>query len=280
MTDNPGISITRPTTPTTIAFSASPDAPAKQSYPTEYIDLPSEGHFYPEGSPLSSGRIEIKFMSAKEEDILTSQNLIKKGIVLDEVLKALIVNPAIKLDDILLGDKNAIFIAARRLAYGDKYPAKIKCPSCGEESEVQLNLSNLKVKNVDLTQFPKGVNRFDFQLPTSKKNVTYKLLTHKDEQDIDSELKFIAKTSPNGALPEMTTRLKYTLLSVDGKNDRSFIKNFVDTELRAIDSKELRQHMRGTNPDMDMHFDFTCPKCGYAARMAMPLGVDFFWPST
>ena len=270
---------TIPITRSPSAQAAPSDVPAKQTFPTEYIDLPSRGHFYPESSPLASGRVELKFMTAKEEDILTSQNLIKKGVVLDELLKALIVNPAIKLEDILIGDKNAIFIAARRLAYGDKYPAKIKCQECGEESEIQINLAELKSKEFDFTKSPKGSNQFDYQLPTSKKNVVYKLLTHKDETDIDAELKAIAKLSKGGSTPEMTTRLKYLIVSIDGNTDRGFIKKFVDTELRAIDSVELRKHIRGNNPDMDMSFDFVCPKCGATARMAMPLGVDFFWPS-
>jgi hypothetical protein len=274
-----GIPISRPTS-TQASSPASPsDVPAKQTFSTEFIDLPSQGHFYPEGSPLASGRVELKFMTAKEEDILTSQNLIKKGIVLDELLKALIVNPAIKLDDILIGDKNAIFIAARRLAYGDKYPAKIKCQDCGEESEVQINLAELKSREFDFTKSPKGANQFDYQLPTSKKNIVYKLLTHKDEIDIDTELKAIAKLSKGGSTPEMTTRLKYLIVSVDGNTDRNYIKKFVDTELRAIDSVELRKHIRGNNPDMDMNFDFVCPKCSATARMVMPLGVDFFWPA-
>jgi rRNA maturation protein Nop10 len=256
------------------------DAPVKASFPTEQIDLPSDGHFYSEGSPLSSGRIELKYMTAKEEDILTSQNLIKKGVVLDELLKALIVNPLIKLDDILIGDKNAIFVAARRLAYGNSYPVKIKCEECGEDSEVQIDLSTLTNKEFDFTKYSKGQNQFDFQLPFSKRNVVYKLLTHRDEQAIDAELKAISKINKGlGSTPEMTTRLKYMLLSVDGKDDRGFIKKFVDTELTSRDSLELRNHIKGNNPDMDMTFDFVCPKCGHPARMAMPLGVDFFWPS-
>jgi len=274
--ENQNIPIARAPQPVQVGQS---DIPVKQTYPTEFIDLPTEGHFYPPESPLSSGRIELKFMTAKEEDILTSQNLIKKGIVLDELLKALIINPAIKLDDILIGDKNAIFIAARRLAYGDKYPAKIKCTECGEESEFVVNLSELHSKEFDFSKLSKGVNRFNYELPQSKKNISYKLLTHRDEQSIDTELKSLSKISPNGVSPEMTTRLKYMIVAIDGNEDRNLIKKFVDTELTAMDSRSLRSHIRGNNPDLDMNFDFTCPACGHTARMALPLGVDFFWPS-
>lgn len=246
-------------------------------FPTEYIDLPSEGHFYPLSSPLSSGRIQLKYMTAKEEDILTNQNLIKKGVVLDELLKALIVTPNVKLEDILIGDKNAIFLAARRLAYGDKYSAKITCPKCGEESQIDIDLAQLKFKEFDFSNYTKGENAFSFELPVSKKTVTYKLLTHKDDQEIDSELAGLAKISKANA-PEMTTRLKYMIIAVDGNSDRSVVKKFVDNML-AKDSIALRKRVRELTPDVDMTFNFQCPACGHSERMALPLGVSFFWPS-
>jgi len=197
---------------------------------------------------------------------------------LDELLKALIVTQNVKLDDILVGDKNAIFIAARRLAYGDEYPAKITCPKCGEENEVKINLGELKSKEFDFSKYTKGENAFSFQLPISKKTVVYRLLTHKDEGDIDAELKGLAKISKANT-PEMTTRLKYSIVSVDGNSDRGVVKKFVDNML-AKDSMALRRYIRENTPDMDMTFDFTCSACGHNERMAMPLGVDFFWPTT
>lgn len=272
------IPISRPqsTTPT---FRAPSAEPIKQSYPTEFIDLPSEGHFYPANSPLSTGRVELKFMTAREEDILTSQNLIKKGIVLDELLKALIVDPNIKLDDILLGDKNAIFLAARRLAYGDKYQVKIKCPKCETETDVVVNLNDLKSKPFDFAGAPRGVNSFSFTMPISGKVVTYRLLTSRDDVAIDAELKALAKLQKNGSAPEVTTRLKYLITSVEGNEDRGFIKTFVDN-MPSRDALAFRQHVREHTPDIDMSFEFTCPECGHNERMAVPMGVDFFWPES
>jgi transcription elongation factor Elf1 len=275
------ISITKQaasTAPSTPAQATQAPVEQKFDFPVEYIDLPSEGHFYPSSSPLSTGRIQLKCMTAREEDILTNQNLIKKGVVLDELLKALIVTPNVKLDDILVGDKNAIFVAARRLAYGDEYPAKITCPKCGEENDVKINLADIKAKVFDFTKYTRGENGFSFELPASKKKVVYRLLTHKDEGDIDAELKGLAKISKTNT-PEMTTRLKYSIVSVDGNNDRGGVKKFVDNML-AKDSMALRKHIRENTPDLDMTFDFTCSACGHNERMAMPLGVDFFWPST
>lgn len=247
-------------------------------FPTEYIDLPSQGHFYPPSSPLSSGRIQLKYMTAKEEDILTSQNLIKKGVVLDELLKALIVSPGVKLDDIFILDKNAIFVAARRLAYGDKYPVKITCPKCEAENSIDVDLAALKTKEFDFSKYAKGENNFNFDLPLSKKTVTYKILTHKDENDIDAELKGLSKLSKTNS-PEMTTRLKYMIVAINGDNDRGNIKKFVDN-MPARDSMALRKYIRENTPELDMSFDFKCSECGHEERMAMPLGVDFFWPSS
>ena len=273
------IPITKPVAPLKSAFVTPTDVPAKQDFPTEFIDLPSEGHFYPVESPLSTGRIELKYMTAKEEDILTSQNLIKKGIVLDELLKALIVTPGVALEDLLIGDKNAVFIAARRLAYGDKYPAKVTCPKCEKENEVEIDLSLLKGRDFDFSKYTKGENAFTFTLPTAKKTIGYKLLTHKDEQAIDAELKGLAKLSKAVSSPEMTTRLKYMIVSVDGDADRGKIKSFVDN-MPSRDSVVFRKHVRDNTPDIDMNFNFKCSHCEHEERMGLPLGVDFFWPSS
>ena len=94
---------------------------AEYKFPTEIVDLPSKGHFYVQGHPLSSGKVEIKYMTAKEEDILTSQNLIQQGTVIEKLLQSLIVDKSVKVDDMLIGDKNAIMGAARILGYGKDY---------------------------------------------------------------------------------------------------------------------------------------------------------------
>ena len=273
------IPVTKFNTAQKSAFLIPSDVPVKNEFPTEMIDLPSEGYFYPVSSPLSTGRVELKYMTAKEEDILTSQNLIKKGVVLDELLKALIVTTGVQLDDILISDKNAIFIAARRLAYGDKYPAKVTCRKCEEENEVTIDLSQLNTNEFDFTKYTKGENVFTFELPILKKSVTYKILTHKDEQAIDGELKSIAKLSKIGSSPEMTTRLKYMILSVDGDPDRGKIKTFVDN-MPSKDSMAFRKHVRENTPDIDMKFNFKCAKCEHEEGMGLPLGVDFFWPTS
>jgi len=149
--------------------------------PTETIELPSKGLLYPEGHPLASGTVEMKYMTAKEEDILTNQNYIKSGVVIDKLLQSLLIT---KFDygDLLIGDKNAIMIAARILSYGKDYPVNYN------SEEITVDLSLMEPKKTDI-EYVRGQNEFSLILPVSKYEITYRLLTHKDEVDIEKEIK-------------------------------------------------------------------------------------------
>jgi hypothetical protein len=248
--------------------------------PIETIALPSRGFFYPSNHPLSSGNIDIYQVTARHEDILSNANLLKKGTVLDEFLKALIATPGVVIGDLLIGDKNALFIAARKSAYGEIYNTQIKCPECDVESNVDIDLNLLSYKRLNTDGLVKNENRLAIKLPNSGRAITYSLLNHKDEADIDAELKALAKFGGDKAgSPEITTRLKYTIKAIDGDTDRSKIKNFVDNQLSAKDSLALRKAVRENTPDVNMNFDFTCPACGHQTKMIVPLGANFFWPN-
>lgn len=246
-------------------------------FPTEVITLPSEGRFYPEEHPLSSGEVEIKYMTAKEEDILTSQNLIKKGVVIDKLLESVIVTD-FDIDDLLIGDKNAVTFTTRILGYGNKYNVKYTCSSCGEESKQEVNLKKLETKDVDLSQFPKGKNEFDFELPKSEVNIKWKLLTHGDEKAIRNEIQALQKTRRSETNPTLTTRLKHIIIEVDGSREVSDIRSFVDNRLLSIDSLELRRHIEDVSPDIDLSHEFVCSHCGNQEVLGVPLGIGFFWP--
>lgn len=279
--NNPTQSKTTPSvgTPNT-QTSQQTDRVQKFEYPSEVVDLPSQGWFYSSDSPLASGKVDIKYMTAKEEDILTSQNLIKKGVVLDKLLEQLIVTPNVKLDEVLVGDKNAIFIAARILAYGKDYGIKFKDPSNGEDVEDTIDLAQLDAKPFDFEPHEKGRNLFEFEFPFCKKKIHWSLLTHADEQAIDMEMKSLKKFTKNkNETTEITTRLKYVIKALDGNEDRANIKSFVDKELLARDSLAFREHARENTPDLDMTFNFESEDTGYTERMTIPLGVDFFYPS-
>jgi len=245
----------------------------------EEFDLPSRGYFYSEGHPLSSGKIKIKYMTAQEEDILSSENLIKKGVVLDYLLERLVVTPGVTVNDLLLTDKNAVFIYARQLAYGDEFKGTTKCPACGAENEIVFDLSQLKFNEFDFSKYPKGINEFEFVLPKTKKTLRYKLLDSGDEQSIKEELKAISRFDKSGKSPEVTTRLKKMILSVDGNTDKNFIKKFVDN-LPAQESLAFRKHIGKNTPSLDLRFNFECEECGHAEEMPLPIDVSFFWPES
>jgi len=172
-------------------------------FPTEVIDLPSKGLIYPESSPLSSGTIELKYMSAKEEDILTNTNFIEKGIVIDKLLQSMIVTKC-DYNDLIVGDKNAILVAARILGFGAEYPVEIT-DKYGKKIPVTVNLSELKNKEINESLFVKGKNEFNFTLPQSKVTVTFKLLNASDEAKIEDEVKGLKKLYPNDSF-DITTR--------------------------------------------------------------------------
>lgn len=245
-------------------------------FPTEIITLPSKGYFYPEDSPLAEGTIEMKYPTAREEDILTSRNLISKGIVLDKFFESIIVSP-IDYNTLLLGDKTGIMVAARILAYGPKYEFDYDCPKCNETNKsVEADLTLMQTKEIDFEQYTQYQQEFELQLPVSNKKVKFKLLTHADSKKIDNELKGFKKLGSNR---EITTRLKHALVEVDGERDLSKIAKFVETMLTQ-DSRELRAAIAEATPDIDLEFNFECSECGYSNDAeTLPLGPSFFYPS-
>jgi len=238
----------------------------KLNIPTEIVELPSQGLIYPESSPLSSGKVEMKYMTAREEDILTNSNNIQKGTVLDELIKSLIVSD-VNYDEMCVGDKNAVLVAARILGYGKDY----KFSWGGEEYEIDL--STLDNKPIDVKLFKKGINEFDFTLPASDIDITFKLLTNKDEAKIKAELDGLKKINKNSSA-ELSTRLKYIITSFNNNRDQKDIREFVDTMLLARDSRALREYIKEVQPDVDLTF---FPN-GSNEKVSIPIGLSFFWP--
>ena len=235
--------------------------------PTETIELPSKGLLYPEGHPLSSGTIEMKYMTAKEEDILSNQSYITKGTVLDKLLQSLIVTK-FDYNDLLIGDKNGLMVAARILGYGKDYKFKY------QGTDYTVDLSLLEAKPIAEVVSQATTNEFDFKLPTSGVNVTFKLLTSQDESAINSELEGLKKLSPNSSPPELSTRLKHFITSVNGERDKKAIRQFVDNYLLAADSRALRKYLVEITPDVDLTF---FPEES-GDKTTIPIGLKFFWP--
>tara|TARA_B100002019_G_C21220132_1_gene574261 strand:+ start:319 stop:1062 length:744 start_codon:yes stop_codon:yes gene_type:complete len=243
---------------------------SKFSLPTEVVELPSKGLLYPEDSPLSKGTIEMKYMTAKEEDILTNQNFIRKGIVIDKLLRSLVVTEGFKYDDLLIGDKNAIMVAARILSYGSEY----NFTYLGEK--VSVDLSSLENKNIDYSLLESGKNEFAFKLPHTDNTVTFKILTHKDERHIDKEIEGLKKVNKDN-VAEVTTRLKHMITSVNGITELKDIREFVDNYLLAKDARALREYYNEVSPDIDMLVNIYTEEGGQE-DVELPVTVNFFWP--
>ena len=239
-------------------------------FPTEEVELPSKGLIYPKENPLSSGKIEMKYMTAKEEDILTNQNYIKNGTVIDKLLKSLIMDKSVNYDDLIVGDKNAVLIAARILGYGKDYDFQYK----GED--VTINLTELETQYLDESTMVEGKNEFAYTLPHTNTAITYKLLTNRDEKKIEAEIKGLKKLNKQ-ASPDLSTRLKFMLTSVNGEIENKTIREFVDKYMLARDSRAFREHIRSTQPDIQMTFAFT-GESGTEEDATVPMTAGFFWP--
>lgn len=248
-------------------------------FPTEVLDLPSKGLVYPKEHPLSKGTIEIKYMTAKEEDILASQNLIKKGIVLDKLFESIIVEKGVNPNDIFIGDKNAILLATRVLGYGPEYVVEVTDPFTLEKQNVSIDLSKVQTKKIDESLLNRE-NKYKFKLPSNGKEIEFKLLTHGDEIEITKDIQAIERlTKGKDTTSDVTTRLRHMIISVDGNTDRGFINKWIVTQFLARDTKAFRKYIREISPDMDLKFEFTSDLTGETEALDIPFGINFFYPS-
>lgn len=250
----------------------------QKSFPftTEIISLPSKGLVYPENSPLSKGEITIKLMTAKEEDIITNQNLIRKGLHLDKLLESVVVEPGVDINDLVLGDKNAILVSSRILAFGTDYDVTINDPADNEPVSVTVDLSKIKIKEVEESKLNRD-NEYEFILPRTKTPIKFKLLTHGDEiliaKDIEASEKLTKQSN------EITTRYRRIITEVNGTRDFGYISNFVSNQLLAADSKALRKYISEITPDLDLTFEYESLMTGEKEALRIPFGVDFFYPT-
>ena len=227
------------------------------------------------------GEVEIKYMTAREEEILTSPSLLKKGVVLDRLLKSVLVDKSINISDLLIGDRNALVIATRKTGYGSEYPTMVTCPSCNASAEYVFDLEQLKTLEVDAEELQKygientGRGTFLVRLPKTGVAAEFRLLTGKDENYLAKQRELAEKKG----LPDtnLTNQLRSMLVSVNGSTDRADVNNFVNA-MPAYDAKFLRGAYSKTNPDIDLKHIYSCDACGFAQEMEVPLNADFFWP--
>ena len=246
--------------------------------PTEFVELPSKGLCYPEGHPLHKEEtIEIKFMTAKEEDILSSRALLKKGIAIERFLQSIIVNHEIKAKDLLVGDRNAILVSARISGYGNLYETQVGCPACGDKSYFSFDLNNKKTTETaetdDVTAI--GDGNFSIKMPFSKFNITFRLLNGEDETYLTNVSTTKRKTRKIDSV--LTEQYKRMVTSVEGHSDRNIVSKYVEN-MPTMDSRHLKKCYRSVTPDVSIRENFECSSCGHEQEMEVPFGADFFWP--
>lgn len=272
MSDQERISLTNPP--------AAPPAAAPDvglTPPTEAVPLPSGGKIYPPDSPLHrAGLIEIRSMTARDEDILTSRALLKQGKAVDALLRSCILNKAIDITQMLTGDRNAVMVAIRITGYGADYQAQLDCPKCDEKVKATFDLSQLPIKPLGKEPREEGKNEFEFDLPVSKKKVVFKLLTGADEKDLSDLLSRTQKMG-NGVEGGVTARLLMSIISLGGETDRNKLAQAI-RNLPARDSRAFRAELDKVSPGVDMTQKFSCPSCGEESEVNVPIGTEFFWP--
>lgn len=245
--------------------------------PQELVPLPSMGKVYPPETPLYGlESIEIKAMTAKEEDILTSRALLKKGTVISELIKSCLIDRSIDSLQLLSGDRNALMIAIRITGYGPEYNVELECAECGVKSPHGFDLGALPIKRLEIDPIQPGANLFEYELPYSKKRVRFKFMTGRDEEEIlvtNEKQKKLAL----GSESNVTTNLLYSIVSIEGITDRGKIAGFVKN-MPARDSLALREYIKENEPGIIMRQDTTCDACGHTEEVSMPLGVTFLWP--
>lgn len=250
--------------------------------PVTNVPLPSKGLVYVEGSALHGReKVSLRSMTVQEENILSSRALIKKGTVITELIKSCLVDKTIDVGEMLSGDRNTLMVAIRAEGYGSEYEVGVKCAGCGEETKQEFNLNQFELKMLDIQPTKPGVNEFDFKLPASEVNVTFRFLTGRDEEDIiaiQESRKKLVKANVSPIDDSLMLQIQYALVSVNGDTNKNNVSNFVRT-MRARDSRAFRTYVSDHQPGIKMEQSITCPHCQHVEpEVSMPIGIGFFWP--
>jgi len=265
--------------PVKVAEPTKQDQAAGFQIPREYVKLPSKGKIYSKVSSLyKAEEIEVRQMTAAEEDILTSRSLIRSGKAVDMVVSRCVCNKAVNVDDLLSGDKNAIMMALRVSGYGADYNISVTCPSCSEEADFEFDLSNLDVNELNLDPIEEGENKFTYKTK-SNNEIEFKLLTSGEQKEISEYQANIKRAGGQYAQVDrnVTTRLKKQILSINGNISPKVISDYVDS-MPVRDSREFRKFVDDNEPDIVMKQMFECISCGQRQEVDLPITVEFFWP--
>lgn len=247
----------------------------------ESVPLPSKGLVYPPGSPLHQRQsVEFRAMTTREEDILMSPALIKKGTVVTELIKSCLIDKTIDVPSMLVGDRTALMIGVRATGYSAEYTPTVICPQCQTKSELNVDLNDLPLKMLDLTPVEPFKNIFEFTLPRSKKNVKFQFVTGLTEEMMIKDMNARKKKGFENS-NMVTNMLQHYIVEIDGDSSRSFINKFIQV-MPAMDSSALRQYINDHEPGIDMTYEFECRSidCEHAEKISIPIDGSFFWPNS
>jgi len=239
--------------------------------PFDVIELPSKGLLY----PGKQSTVKVEYLTAADENILTSPNLLKSGKVLDVLLERKVKDSPVPFSELLLGDRNAIMIWLRATGYGHMYPVRLTDPITAEEFDYEVDLNSLETHS--LTVDPNENNEFTFDLPVSKKQIKFKLLTVGDERQIVDKTEKRKKATKSLISNTLTYRLERQITEIDGNRDPSYISRFIQV-LPAMDSLKFREYADDIDPGIELEVDVEGPS-GENFRSPVPLGLNFFWPN-
>ena len=248
--------------------------------PVESVPIPSQGKIYPPDSSLfGKERVNIKAMTAREEDILTSRALMANGTVVNELISACVTDSGVNVADMLSGDRTALMVAIRITGYGPDYKLRSSCPGCGKSDHYTFNLADMPIKRLEIDPITPGSNRFEYRLPVSKKTVHFKFLTGRDNDMIEEESESMRRLFPDDYIGStVTRRLKFSVVSIDGIEDKNKTFKFIEN-MPAMDSKSLRTYIKKHEPGIDMVGKLSCKSCAKRSEVSLPIGASFFWPN-
>ena len=246
--------------------------------PVETVPLPSKGVIYsPDSILFGKETLQIKAMTAQEEDILLSQALIKEGTVIIHLIKSCLVDKSVNVNDLIAGDRNALMISIRITGYGTQYPVALNCENCGKKNDLDINLADLGIKRLSIEPIENGKNEFSFLLPVTKKNVIFKFLDANDERNRQAKIDFIEKHSGGMRSNNITSFLEASIIAIDGIKDKDKISHFVKN-MPALDSKKLRDYINDNSPGIDLEQEYDCKFCSSHNKFSLPINSNFFWP--
>jgi len=245
--------------------------------PFDIVPLPSRGLLYKDGPLAGAESVEVHYLTAIQEDILTSPNLLASGEMLDTLIGSVLKDKTINPASLSLGDRNAIVIWLRSTGYGAEYPVRLVCNSCNSEWENEFDLSTLNVRELEI--LPDNDGLFIFKLPQLKTNIRFRMLTSEDENNILKRVEAIQRKQGSSIDNSMSLKMMASIVEVDGVQDSLAIKSFVES-MPVRDARAFREYVNKIEPGVLMTQEATCPKCKNVSQEVIPIRGNFFWPDS